>query len=475
MNTANYLRSLFSGLLILVVGTISANIPAPSEADLYNDEVIQERLKHISQDLVEVRYVRAVKGYIRGYTERNRTGSENILGRTVLYFPIFEHYLKEYNLPEALKYLSVVESALRPTAISRVGAAGLWQFMPATGKERGLKINKYLDERLDPIKSTEAAMVHLIRQHRRFGDWALALAAYNSGSGRVSRAIKRARSKNFWRLMRYLPRETRNYVPAFIAATYLIDYYEEHGLTPNYPELDMQMTETVRVYDNHSFYRIAEVTGLPLELIEALNPAYKQGYIPQSQAGHYLTLPSRVMDTFRQYMISQRPDSPEEQLIFSEPIYFSSLHQSKKPRYYKSTYIVQEGDNLTSIAETTKLSIKDIKAWNRLKSNEVFRGQRLILFSTEPLQQVIKKPAFLTPLEPAPTLTLEALEDYGFESYAAQGDQLGDVFLFRLPRRMRPSEIVRAFQLPDLQDFLKANQLNRDKRLKTGQIVLIKR
>src|SRR5690606_14533698 len=130
-----------------------------------------------------------------------------------------------------------------PTAISRVGAGGLWQFMPYTGKERGLTINKYVDERFDPVKSTEAAMVHLIRQYERFDDWSLALAAYNSGSGRVSRAIKRARSKNFWRLMRYLPKETRNYVPAFIAASYLVDYFEHHELNQAYPELDMQITE----------------------------------------------------------------------------------------------------------------------------------------------------------------------------------------------------------------------------------------
>lgn len=460
--------------ILMIVLSINVEANTVSSGNHYNDEEVKKRLRNLSQDLVEVKYVTAVKGYIKGYVERNRNGSENILGRTVLYFPIFEHYLKEYNLPEALKYLPIVESALNPKALSRAGAAGLWQFMPATGKERGLKINKYLDERLDPIKSTEAAMEHLIRQHRRFGDWALALAAYNSGSGRVSRAIKRARSKNFWRLMRYLPRETRNYVPAFIAATYLVDYHEAHGLSPNYPDLDLQMTETVRVYDNHSFYRIAQITSLPIEIIEQLNPAYRQGYIPSSQRGHYLTLPTRAMETFKRYLIAQRPDSPEEILIFSEPIYFNALNTAKT-RYYKITYIVQEGEDLNAIAEATGLPVAKIKAWNRLKSNEVFRGQSLVLFSTRQLEQKIEKPAFLEDMPPISSLTIQPLDDYGFDSYSAEGDDLGTELFFRLPRRMRPSEIIQIFQLSDLQAFMTDNQLTRNKRLPAGHYVRIRK
>ena len=202
-------------------------LPATNDP-VYDEAAVIERLKSIENPLVENRYNSIVRGYIKGYLFWNRDKTERILGRTVLYFPLMEEYLSKRNMPDKLKYLSVVESALYPHGVSRVGAVGLWQFMPETGKEYGLEINEFVDERKDPNKSTQAALDYLSRQYMKYGDWALALAAYKSGSGRVSRAIKRGRSKNFWRIRRYLPRETRNYVPAYIAATYMMEYYKEH-------------------------------------------------------------------------------------------------------------------------------------------------------------------------------------------------------------------------------------------------------
>ncbi|MCB0634683.1 MAG: transglycosylase SLT domain-containing protein [Saprospiraceae bacterium] len=461
---------LFSLSLCLVTFTSLSAAPIDPEEEIpeYNEEEVLKRLQKLSQDLVEVQYVPAVKGYIKGYVIRNRKNAEIILGRAVQYFPIFEHYLQKHNLPESLKYLPIVESALNPQAISRVGAGGLWQFMPETGKERGLTINKYVDERMDPIKSTEAAMVHLQRQYDRFDDWALALAAYNSGSGRVSRAIKRARSKNFWRLMRYLPRETRNYVPAFIAASYLVDYYELHNITPAYPELDMQITETIRVHDNHSFYRIAQVTGLPLDVIEALNPSYKKGYIPNSDSGNYLTLPRRVMEAFKAYVAASRPDSREMLPIFSGPVYFTRPSDHDQPNYIRSTYIVLEGETLRSIARDLKVTVHQIKAWNKLRSNELTPGQQLIVFTPEEYKRMIDLPAPMAPLAPITTTTLMPLEDYGFDSYAPVGDYLGHFFYFPLPDKMKPDEVISLLKIEDGHAFRELNEIYKNKALKAG-------
>lgn len=458
----------FSLFLLTATSLSAATIDPENEIPEYNEEEIKKRLESLSQDLVEVQYVPAVKGYIKGYTIRNRRNAEIILGRAVQYFPIFEYYLKKHNLPEALKYLPIVESALDPKAISRVGAGGLWQFMPATGKERGLEINKYVDERMDPIRSTEAAMVHLQRQYDRFDDWALALAAYNSGSGRVSRAIKRARSKNFWRLMRYLPRETRNYVPAFIAASYLVDYYEKHNISPDYPELDMQITETIQVHDNHSFYRIAQVTGLPLDIIEALNPSYKKGYIPTSSSGNYLTLPRRVMEAFKAYVAASRPDSREMMPIFSGPVYFTRPADQGQPKYVRSTYIVLGGETLRSIAQDLKVTVHQIKAWNKLRSNDLTPGQELIVFTPEAFKRLVELPAPMAPLTPIASPVLTPLDAYGFRSYAPVGDQLGRFFYFPLPKKMKPDEVISLLKIEDGEAFRQLNEIYKDKNMKAG-------
>ena len=254
----------FSARVILLfsfffIGFTTVNANSENNYPEYNKADVTPRVQTL-QTIVTPKYTSAVEGYIKGYTIRNREKSELILGRASRYFPMFEKYLKEAGLPDDLKYLSVVESALVPKALSRVGAGGLWQFMPPTGASYGLKIDRYVDDRSCPHKSTQAAMKHLASLYKRFQNWELALAAYNSGGGRVNRAIKMARSKNFWKVQRYLPRETRNYVPAFIAATYLYKYYTAHELLPVYPELDLQLTETMRVYSYLSFQKRFEAS-----------------------------------------------------------------------------------------------------------------------------------------------------------------------------------------------------------------------
>ena len=353
------------------------------EIPTFNEEEVKARLLQMPLQVIQPHYTPAVRSYLLTYLLKQRDKAENILGRSILYFPLFEQRLQQWQLPDDLKYLAVVESALNPKALSRVGALGLWQFMPLTGKEYKLHVGKYVDERCDPEKSTVAALDYLNRQYKRFGDWALALAAYNSGAGRVSRAIKRARSKNFWKVQKYLPRETRNYVPAFIAAYYFMQYYDLHELAPRYPELDAQITQNVKVYNHLNFHTIAEVTGLPLDLIEFLNPSYTKGFIPANMNGHSLKLPRRVMPTMNDYLSLLRSDRDKNQTIDIQvqPVFFTrSPDYNEEDHYFQSIYIVQEGETLQELARFFNISAHQLKAWNGLKFNALAKGQELRLF-----------------------------------------------------------------------------------------------
>lgn len=256
----------------------------------YSREVIQERLEEY-QDLMDIKYTREVRSEIREYTKMARRASEKIIGKSALYFQMIDDSLQKYNLPPELKYMVVIESRCDIKARSPVGAVGLWQFMPRTARKYGLKIDGYIDERCDPYKATSAAMKYLSDLYARFGDWTLAIASYNCGEGNMQKAMRRAKSKNFWKVRKELPKETQLYIPKFIAATYLMDNYLFHDLHPAYPDYDVQLTKTVVIYERKSFKQIAKDTGHSIEVIKRLNPAYKRGIIPPSANGRQLILP----------------------------------------------------------------------------------------------------------------------------------------------------------------------------------------
>jgi membrane-bound lytic murein transglycosylase D len=263
---------------------------SPKKVPTYSKEEILSRLE--SQDCpVDIRWNAEIKRSIKDYTVKGRRSAEVILGRSAIYFPIFNENLKKHGLPQDLKYMSVIESLLDPKAVSPVGAAGLWQFMPATARRFGLKIDNYVDERYDPRKSTEAAMLYLKTLHNRFDDWTLAVAAYNCGEGCVEKAIKKGNTRDFWELKKFLPKETRRYISRFIAAAYVMDNYIFHDLQPAYPDYDLQLTKAVKVYKRKSFEEIAKETGYSLKIIRKLNPSYKLGIIPPTAEGSYLILP----------------------------------------------------------------------------------------------------------------------------------------------------------------------------------------
>ncbi len=472
--------------LLVLLCLFGAVLSASNKSDLtdpepeYDEPAIIERIKKMQSEVVPPRYDQVVKSYLTTYTIRKRDKAENILGRQVVYFPLFEKKLKEAALPTDLKYLSVVESALDPKAVSRVGATGLWQFMPATGKYYGLEINSVVDERSDPHRSTEAAIEYLSRLYERFDDWELAIAAYNSGGGRVSRAIKRSRSKNFWKVRRYLPRETRNYVPAFIAATYLIHHYQEHDLTPRYPELDQQMTESIMVYDHISFYEVAQVTELPLNIIEALNPAYLQGFIPARQKGYHLTLPKRVMAAFKDYLDQKRPDFEARLRVQSTPVYISKPSLENNSLYQESTHTVLSGETIESIAQKAGCTVHQIKAWNRLLTEEIRPGQQLIVFSPKKIKRLdlFDRVPMLMPL-PVPSIT-EPLEPINKITYPVQQirRQLveSDGYLcYRLDKRETPFDVSLKLPFINYAVLSRLNNLRSNTPLNSGTLLKIKK
>jgi membrane-bound lytic murein transglycosylase D len=339
------------------------------------DAELRERLGALSSCL-ELRSTAVVKSYIKTYVQIQTEKTRNMLGKRLTYFPLYEAKLQEYGVPEDLKFLSVVESALNPKAVSRVGATGLWQFMPSTGGEYGLRANTAVEDRSNPVKSTDAAARHLRDLYKQFDDWALALAAYNSGAGRVNGAIRRAGSRNFWTIQKYLPAETRNYVPAFIAATYICNYFQIHGLVPNNPDLDLQLTDYVNVYEGISFRDIADATGISYEVIKDLNPGFKRDYVPPTTEGHFVIVPERVMPAFIRYL--NTVSSARKYKLESIEKYTSA--DSGDGRYWVSNAKPKEIESIDKFAARLGISGVQLKSWNNLETNFVQPGQMLKLY-----------------------------------------------------------------------------------------------
>ncbi len=299
-----------------------------------------------------------------------------LMARAKYYFPMFEQYLDQYDIPIEMKYLSIVESALRPRIKSRVGATGLWQFMYGTGKQFDLKVSSYVDERQDPVKATIAACKYLSQLFTIFGDWDLALAAYNSGPGNVTKAIKRSGGyKNYWNIRPYLPRETAGYVPAFYATMYIFEYANEHKIYSELPKFFNFQTDTVRVKRTISFDQVSEKMSVNQEVLADLNPSYKLDIIPFIQDRKYaLRLPSSKIVEFLDkekeiYALADADDAKREKPL---PKYFE---MDKRIRYK-----VKNGDYLGKIANKFGVRVSNIKRWNGLKSSRLKIGQRLYIY-----------------------------------------------------------------------------------------------
>ena len=348
------------------------------EYDLPTD-TLKARLARLNQKTpFNVVYNPSLENVIKSFLTRKRDLMNKMLTVSQFYFPLFEQEFDNHDIPLEMKYLAIVESALNPKARSRVGATGLWQFMYGTGKEHGLDVSSYVDERSDPIKATRAASEYLNRMYKIFNDWDLALAAYNSGPGNVNKAIRRSGGyKNYWNLRRNLPRETAGYVPAFLATMYLFEYAEEHGLRGKKVERPYFETDTIHVKSLITFDQISELIGISTEELEVLNPSYKLKVIPFIKGKDYsLRLPKKAMGKF----------VANETAIYAHVEKELKSKESPLPALVKAAeanrirYRVRSGDYLGKIADRYGVRVSQIKNWNGLRSNNLRIGQRLTIY-----------------------------------------------------------------------------------------------
>lgn len=250
--------------------------------------------------------------YIKRYFSSRRRDAEILLGKSAMYLPMIEDYLRANQMPDELKYIPLVESALNPRAISHRGAVGLWQMMPRTGRIYGLAIDKYVDERRDPHKSTQAALRYLADLYAEYGDWALAIAAYNCGTPRMNKAIRWAQSKNFWDVQPYLPQETQKYVPKIMAAAYMINFYPYHDIEPDYTDQELLFTETISVYEKLNLKELIEETGVPAKTLYKLNPAFRGDIVPANEEGYQLIIPRTYSKAVKHLLYPTGPEIMED-------------------------------------------------------------------------------------------------------------------------------------------------------------------
>lgn len=352
----------------------------------FSDEVYLQRLAEIPS-VIDLTYNRIVKNYINVYTRKRREQVRIMLGLSEYYFPIFEEIFDYHEVPYELKYLAIIESALNPRAVSRAGAVGTWQFMYYTGKQYGLTINSLVDERRDPVAATHAAARFLVDLHGIYNDWTLALAAYNCGPGNVNKAIRRSGGRrNFWDIYYFLPRETRGYVPAFIAATYTMNFYEDHLIT-RAPLTLPRHTDTLMVHEPVHLKQVAEVLGIPIGEMRDLNPQYREDVVPATAKKAYsIKIPLEQTAAFidLQDSIFAYKDSVffDKGKLVASPQRYSASYKVDLPadKYDKLYYTVQSGDNVGFIADWYDVRTSDLRYWNNIRRNIIRSGQKLVIY-----------------------------------------------------------------------------------------------
>ncbi|MGL2993016.1 LysM peptidoglycan-binding domain-containing protein [Flavobacterium sp. TSSA_36] len=356
--------------------------------------LLKERLAALNaKSPFQIEYNQGLENLIKSFLKNRRHAFGKLMATSEYYFPIFEEALAKKNIPLEIKYLAVVESALNPKAVSRVGATGLWQFMYHTGKQYNLYIDSYIDERSDPLKSSEAAAQYMANMYPLFQDWELVLASYNSGPGNVTKAIRRSGGQQrFWEIKNHLPKETQGYVPAFLATMYLYEYHKEHGIVPQRAKLKHFETDTIRIQKEITFKQIADLIDVSVGELQLLNPSYKMNVIPvYENQSNYLRLPHNKIALF----------TSNEEKIYAYAAYDNE--KRKKPLQWNNTtaiaantqnndsiatinewYRIKKGDNLNTVATDYNVAVSDLKKWNNLKGNAVAMGKILKIKTSRP-------------------------------------------------------------------------------------------
>ena len=405
-------------------------------------ELLKQRLLVMNQKSpFEIEYNQGLENIIKSFLKNRKKSFSRLMALSEYYFPIFEDAFAKQNVPLEIKYLAVVESALNPKAVSKMGATGIWQFMYGTGKQYDLKIDSYIDERSDPLKSTLAASEYMTKMFNVFGDWELVLASYNSGPGNVTKAIRRSGGKTkYWDIRNHLPKETQGYVPAFLATMYLFEFHKEHGINPERAVVKNFETDTIRIKEKMTFKQIADLLDMPQSQLQLLNPSYKLNVVPFYQnEQHFLRLPKDKIAAFVSNEEKIYAYVKHDSNIVRIP---SRLAQkiTPKTKSIKSAeplnleyYTVQKGDNLSSIAKKYDVSVTDIKQWNKLQSNAVALGKSLKIKSKEntsklskdikATHEIIKKPTE----EAIASVDNQEKNEIEVEYSVKSGDNLGSI------------------------------------------------
>ncbi|MCL9804148.1 LysM peptidoglycan-binding domain-containing protein [Flavobacterium amniphilum] len=402
-------QEIFDGL-IADIKTLDLNAPVDYELPT---ELFKERLRLMDEKSpFNIDYNPQLENLVKSFLKNRKRSYERLMGLSQFYFPMFEEAMARYDVPLEIKYLAIVESALNSKAVSRVGATGLWQFMYETGKQYGLKIDSYVDERSDAYKASDAAARYMAGMYKIFGDWELVLASYNSGAGNVSKAIRRSGGhQNFWNIKNKLPRETQGYVPAFLATMYIFEYHKEHGIVPQKPVANHFETDTIAVKRKISFKQLSDLLDIPTSDIEFLNPSYKMKVVPYvTGKTNFVTLPKKKIAIFasnenKLYAYVDYEESKREKRFVPTPkvktrIVRDTLTQNpleeavasnEKSNLRTKYHTVKRGDNLAVIASKYGVSMKEVKDWNNLRSSNLQAGRKLKIKVSDDL--VVKEEA----------------------------------------------------------------------------------
>ena len=366
-------------------------------------ELLKQRLAAMdAKSPFNIEYNPGLENIIKSFLKNRKKSFGRLMAISEYYFPMFEEALAKQNVPLEIKYLAVVESALNPKAVSRMGATGLWQFMYHTGKQYNLKIDSYVDERSDPLKSSEAAAEYMNKMYAIFGDWDLVLASYNSGPGNVAKAIRRSGGQqNYWNIRKNLPKETQGYVPAFLATMYIYEYHKEHGIKPERALVPHFATDTILIKKQMSFKQISDLLDVPEAELKLLNPSYKMNVIPvYSDQDHFLRLPKEKIAVFasnedkiyayiqRDLDFREKPFQVQRAIVLNDTMNYSTQRVTLPKTKY---YTVKRGDNLSDIADKYSVTVAEIKKWNKLKGSTVARGKSLKIITNESVVQSVKK------------------------------------------------------------------------------------
>lgn len=376
------LDSLLNNWFVKMSVTGASFVASDSIITEFSDSVYVDRIGRINS-VIDLPYHNIIRNHIHVYTNRKVDRFQVMLGLQDYYFPMIEDIFDYYGLPVELKYMAVIESALNPNAVSRVGATGLWQFMYSTGRMYGLTINSVVDERRDPVKATHAAARYLKDLYGIYNDWILAIAAYNCGPGNVNKAIRRSGNrKDYWEIYYRLPRETRGYIPAYVAATYSMNYFREHNITPIQINMPLAI-DTIMVSQDMHLEQIAAVLGLPLDELRTMNPQYRTGLVPGKTRPSAITLPLdklgdfiAMTDTITGYRKEQYLTTVKQTALPQQSAYTPPDVNGKT----KLTYTVKDGDNLGFISEWYDVQLSELRYWNNIYRNTIKIGQKLSVY-----------------------------------------------------------------------------------------------